>query len=80
MSDKLREYYFMIYSRIVDNEKIHVRIVSLLIELYGGIGSKVGRPKQPLISEMQPKPVAMERSYNQQELRQAEWYWGDITK
>ncbi len=85
----MRNFNSILYCRrIIDNDKIHVRIASLLIELYGGIGSKVGRPKAVLISDMQQQrnsgtePLVQKqyRERAEEELRQAEWYWGDISK
>ncbi|CAL8127109.1 unnamed protein product [Orchesella dallaii] len=77
---------------ILDNFKIHVRIVSLLIEFYGGMGKeRRSRRKGNLISEMDRASVEYVISRQEslssdkfnkteRELQNAEWYWEGLTR
>lgn len=84
-----------IYSGILDNLRIHHRVLSLLIQLYSVSRNKeMSRRQKPLlISEMQARAPS-ERKFHRKdtrselknretaenELQHAEWYWGDISK
>lgn len=75
----------------MDNFKIHTRVVSLLIEFYGGLGKeKRSRRKVNLISEIDRASVeyvmSRQKSLNknpnmtERELQDAEWYWEGLTR